>query len=615
VAAHSKSWMMIFTLGPVQDFIARSRRTRDLWFGSYLLSEISKAAALKFRELGGELSFPAIDDLLDDTQIEQLQVANRIVGIIQTDDPRDIAWQTRRAATGKWQEFARSVLPSIERYINLGTWKRQIGDLIEFNAVWKLHEDENYSDTLSRADALMASRKTLRDFRQNEPGRRFGVKKSTLDGGRESAWLSKVPHEAIKYGVNENEELDSISIVKRLFLKVATKNEALFARPQSFKSVCDIAYLSYPAWLSGDPKRETRVDDYLQKVRLECKQIEIVRPDLVHLREARLFYARRIEDFIDEYAPKHIDAALKNQTVENIQIKLEELMKALRIQPSPYYAFLIADGDQMGQQLKQLRSREAHFNFSKHLSAFSKQATQIINEHQGVLVYSGGDDVMAYLPVNQCLDAAKALRSSFRATLNEARAPEAPAPSLSVGIIIVHMLEPLEEVRSLALTAEQAAKKQRDRIAVLVQKRSGGDLQRVLLADEEYFDSVKHIRLLRKAYLGNKFSAQFAYALRSLYDEYQFKLSLHQSSLSEPELQFRIEQEVQRLIRKKLTNNDSSGKPTEDSLPLYTLLLQTLQSQHLSSEPLERLKQTAEQLILSIMLEKEGKPHENEFAD
>ncbi len=614
MATQPKSWMMIFTLGPVQDFIARSRRTRDLWFGSYLLSEISKAAALKFRELGGELSFPAIADL-SNPQVEQLQVANRIVGLIQTDDPRDIAWQTRRAATGKWQEFARNVLPSVERYVNLGTWKRQIGDLIEFHAVWKLHEDEHYSDTLSRADALMASRKTLRDFRQNEPGRRFGVKKSTLDGGRESAWLSGVPRETIKLGIGENEELDSISIVKRLFLKVATKDAAAFTSPQSFKSVCDIAYLSYQAWLSSDPERETRAKAYLQQVRLECEKIEVVRPELFHLKEARLFYARRIEDFIDEHVPEHIDTTLKNQTIETIQMELENFIKETHVRPSPYYAFLIADGDRMGQQLKQLYSREAHFNFSKHLSAFSNQATQIINRHQGVLVYSGGDDVMAYLPVNQCLDAAKALRASFRATLDEARAPDAPVPSLSVGISIVHMLEPLEEVRSLTLAAEQAAKKQRDRIAVFVQKRSGGDLQRVLLVDGEHFNSVEHIRLLCQAYQDNKFSAQFAYALRSLYDEYQFKLGLHQSSLSEPELQFRIEQEVQRLIRKKLDNNDNRGKTTEDSIPLYGLLQQTLQAQHLSSEPLERLKQTAEQLILSMMLEKEGNPHENEFTD
>ena len=32
-------------IGPVQEFIAAARRSRDLWFGSWLLSELSKAAA------------------------------------------------------------------------------------------------------------------------------------------------------------------------------------------------------------------------------------------------------------------------------------------------------------------------------------------------------------------------------------------------------------------------------------------------------------------------------------------------------------------------------------------------------------------------------------------
>ena len=38
--------LLQIAIGPVQEFIAAARRTRDLWFGSYLLSEISKAAAL-----------------------------------------------------------------------------------------------------------------------------------------------------------------------------------------------------------------------------------------------------------------------------------------------------------------------------------------------------------------------------------------------------------------------------------------------------------------------------------------------------------------------------------------------------------------------------------------
>ena len=38
-----KEYMLIFSLGPVQSFIAQARKTRDLWLGSFLLSTLMEA--------------------------------------------------------------------------------------------------------------------------------------------------------------------------------------------------------------------------------------------------------------------------------------------------------------------------------------------------------------------------------------------------------------------------------------------------------------------------------------------------------------------------------------------------------------------------------------------
>ncbi|HNJ44386.1 MAG TPA: type III-B CRISPR-associated protein Cas10/Cmr2, partial [Acidobacteriota bacterium] len=55
--------VFVVSIGPVQDFIASARRSRDLWFGSWMLSELAKAAALKIIELNGNrdgcLIFPS----------------------------------------------------------------------------------------------------------------------------------------------------------------------------------------------------------------------------------------------------------------------------------------------------------------------------------------------------------------------------------------------------------------------------------------------------------------------------------------------------------------------------------------------------------------------------
>jgi len=32
--------ILLFSIGPIQDFIASARRSRDLWFGSWMLSEL-----------------------------------------------------------------------------------------------------------------------------------------------------------------------------------------------------------------------------------------------------------------------------------------------------------------------------------------------------------------------------------------------------------------------------------------------------------------------------------------------------------------------------------------------------------------------------------------------
>ena len=37
-------YVMVVNIGPVQGFIAAARRTRDLKYGSWLLSELSKCA-------------------------------------------------------------------------------------------------------------------------------------------------------------------------------------------------------------------------------------------------------------------------------------------------------------------------------------------------------------------------------------------------------------------------------------------------------------------------------------------------------------------------------------------------------------------------------------------
>src|SRR5579871_6186693 len=87
--------LLVLSLGPVQEFIAAARKTRDLWFGSALLSEVARAAAQAVHNAGGELVFPA-PGALNNTRVS---IANKIVAVLHDGiKPADVATQAKTAA-------------------------------------------------------------------------------------------------------------------------------------------------------------------------------------------------------------------------------------------------------------------------------------------------------------------------------------------------------------------------------------------------------------------------------------------------------------------------------------------------------------------------------------
>src|SRR5713226_6599061 len=91
-------YLFLVSIGPVQAFIASARRTRDLWFGSWLLSELSKAAAQEIVNASAEnsLIFPAPNDEKLLQPDSQLNVANKIVALIDS-PPADVGKKVHEA--------------------------------------------------------------------------------------------------------------------------------------------------------------------------------------------------------------------------------------------------------------------------------------------------------------------------------------------------------------------------------------------------------------------------------------------------------------------------------------------------------------------------------------
>jgi len=153
-----------------------------------------------------------------------------------------------------------------------------------------------------------------------------------------------------------------------------------------------------------------------------------------------------------------------------------------------YYAILLMDGDKMGEKLSKLKTQDAHQRFSKALADFAdNKVAEIIERYDGyaksdgkksraALVYAGGDDVLALLPLRFVLACADEIRTAYTDSMT--RDGGIPNATMSAGIAIVPTNYPLDAALELARTAEKHAKNDYGRNAVVVIEAHGTGQQR-----------------------------------------------------------------------------------------------------------------------------------------
>lgn len=472
--------LLLVALGPVQEFIAQARRTRDLWHGSHLLSELSRAAARALVDGGAKLIFPTLQQ--GDPQLvacnaqrrsdgtRPMNIANKLLAEVPEGvDPSDLARKAREAVMKFWRDDVAA--PVRTRCSGLlasdidAVWNEQIETLPEFAAGWlPLGE---YTKTRAALERAVASRKMLRDFepwRQSRPNTR----KSSLDGARES--VLAMPQQRDRYCVRRYrivdgdnldavEHLDAVGLVKRAG-----------GTPEQFVPLTTVALASWTAEAASVAPAE------LSALIDECKKLRLARVERADLPCATTFpfeggvlWPNRWAPVLREFGATAEPQEWGRKFVRPLYDKLGE--------PYPYVACLVADGDQMGAALSSLNSAEAHRSFSAALAAFADRAREVVEQrHRGALVYAGGDDVLAFLPLPEALACADALRTAFVSVMQGAAGDAQPdkRPTLSVGLGVGHVLESMGDLLALGRRAEREAKRDRNALAIIVDKRSGG---------------------------------------------------------------------------------------------------------------------------------------------
>lgn len=273
--------------------------------------------------------------------------------------------------------------------------------------------------------------------------------------------------------LRSDERLSAIMLVKRLFPRVA-KETVGWELPLNYPST---VYLAATHWIEKMIYQQSeKAAKYAQEVRTNLRKsyyseyntkVKCIESKAAKKPEARNFANLDGNVF---YKDKLENDRLWSENTEQQRKQLVKLLKEFEEKPNPYYALLLMDGDKLGALLRHYEKED----ISRSLDNFTRQVRKVTEENNGMLIYAGGDDVLALLPLEDALTTAVKLCQTYQEAFSSKVPPE--DATISASIIYAHYNAPLKAVLQQAhyLLADIAKDKTgRDSLVAQVWNTSG----------------------------------------------------------------------------------------------------------------------------------------------
>jgi CRISPR-associated protein Cmr2 len=518
------------TIGPVQGFVAQARRSKDLWGGSFLLSWLSAVAIASVRSQhdDNQIMFPLPDEnfmaaVTGDTTLcpKQGGIPNRFKGMtaqVAVDFPAKDVIKTVQLA---WQQLAELVwhndlAPFFAKHSECNLqqsrqiWDRQVQYIWEIS--WVLTDDPSVSNLLDR-------RKNWRNhYAPPEPGDKCMMMAGwqELSGEnhakKRTAFWEKLRQSMAKgkTDLEEAEQLCALGFIKRRFAHYfsefnfdagqATSSSTLkqiklrgwsFANVSATQQDYDPTHVPSLPYLAALPYMRSAYQKIAEQPELTSSYQRFADKSHKQLGLAGRFVQFNSLDHLSQKTPlpswvNHLDGisfypaslmAGKNYQdlpVQDIERSFHAFNQHADLAPaSPFYALLIMDGDSLGSQMSDPAKQQG---ISRALNAFTQDAPAIVQQHDGFLIYAGGDDVLALLPMDTAISCARALALVYQTCFAKVKGNTSLASTLSGAIQFAHYRTPLMKIVSQAhQLLDDVAKDQtgRDALAIRINKPGG----------------------------------------------------------------------------------------------------------------------------------------------
>ena len=581
--------LVVYSITPVQDFIGKARKLRDYWTGSVILSYLAFSGITAVMEnLGPDhILYPSLqnqslvedwlvnknkglEDLLKEKDaLQQLNeksqsiasFPNKFVFLCNNQDVQEMCNLIESRIKDVWEqtsnivkEYVMKITDSkdseefnriwdntitdywklswaatnfatinnkseLEQLLPTKKWKNEFETMEKFNScfdeknkVFPNYDASNlYGTSHSLVQGLLAAGKTkptsIKPIQEGE--------KCPLCGEHEVLNNSKTDIKAAEYNKNVTQFWDKL----RKVLNPENSNSQI-GKNERLCAVCTIKRLL--------PLKNVFKDDKHILYKTLVKSYDENFPSTTEMSAWEFLKTLPIDK------RKVVAEQLHSNEFDSDDEKIKSLLDGSKGYETKYYAFLLMDGDKMGDLIngesietswndviniknkastvfskedfanqKRTINPALHSMISDSLNNFARYGVQpIINQCEGKLIYAGGDDVCAILPLSTAFKAADEIRQVYQYSfakvtsegskqiesvdadtkkivvhLGHSNKQDETKISLSGAIIIAHHKTPLKEVITQAhavLDGVAKEKSGRNSLAIRLDKRSGG---------------------------------------------------------------------------------------------------------------------------------------------
>lgn len=328
------------------------------------------------------------------------------------------------------------------------------------NAVGKFHDRIIFTSNLKREDIENKVKEAIKEL------------ETVIFGGKNHYSVNLKEYLTFHIAVLTDEELKNENVIKAF--------GAILDSMEANQKILSGRQISAMRSLINDmaPKtQEKRSNSKLETLNLFKEQKNSLYNDLLLLSDRGQEEHNNVDITDKEGKSKKVHVRELGELCRNGQ-KIEKKIQK-------YYAIVQADGDGIGTYLTSLQN-DAINNFSKKLLDYSESLAEKVSKVGGSLIYAGGDDLLALMPVyisnnelqiKHILDFCKDLNKHFKESMSgNNEGPSQDRVALSFGISIFYYKYPLYEafkksIHQLFTVAKGRAGK--NCIAIYAQKHSG----------------------------------------------------------------------------------------------------------------------------------------------